>query len=112
MARLNSMGRHITVSANMKNMPASVARPRKGRVYIVLAVCTTSKKYMLSVVNKAYVHRIHRVLKASADVEWHAWYASADSYFDNYPVVRTPKARYVDVELFKKMTALMQPIKL
>lgn len=110
MRRLNSQyGWHITVSSTVRMKPAA-APAAVVHTYVVLALVLANGDRMLSVVSPRAARKVDlmaRCVKAIAD---HRWYMTQDSYFGDFPKVRTLRARRVAKEVFNEKTAAMQPL--
>lgn len=111
MDRINADGWCITVSARMDGTAGNVSKPRK-RARVVLAVVTSRGRYVVSVVSPRYVPAIDKVMRRSADVRSFSWHISTDSYFAEFPVVRTPRGRVVTKETYERLLAGMRNLDL
>ena len=108
MDRLNSQyGWEIRVSESSKGI-ATRQTSSAHRIKTVVAVTLTSGRKLLSVVSTRYVQYVDRQLKASKDVQTVEWFVTSDPWFDNFPVVRTPRARRVSDEVFEQKKKEME----
>ena len=111
MSEINAEGWNITVSAKMGGVAKACLR-RKVCRRIVLAVTTQGGKCLLSVVGRRYVSAVDRAVRKSPDVKSCSWYVSEDDYFADFPVVRTPRGRIVNCEVYDRFVASMSPFDL
>ena len=111
MSEINAEGWNITVSAKMGGVAKACLR-RKVCRRIVLAVTTQGGKCLLSVVGRRYVSAVDRAVRKSPDVKSCSWYVSDDDYFADFPVVRTPRGRIVNREVYDRFVASMSPFDL
>lgn len=107
MRKINADGWKIRVSEKLSGK-LEVAHKKKPLPRIIMAVITTDRKYLLSVVNPKYVRLIDNVMKRSPNVQSCSWFVSQDDYFSSFPVVRSPKGRIVPHDIFLRFTNEMQ----
>ena len=93
MARLNALGRHITISVRTASFSPAVARRR--RQHLVLAMQDNRGRFFLSVVHPAYRVFVERQLQQAPTIVAHQWQVSNSDYFDTFPQVRSLRARRV-----------------
>lgn len=110
MRRINSDGWRISVTAKMQGV--AKARPARRRARVVLAVVTRHGKHVFSVVSPRHVMSIDRLMRMSGDVSSFSWHVSTDDYFAEYPVVRTPRGRVVEADIYERMLAGMTELRL
>lgn len=87
-------------------------RNERQAYFIVLAVETVDKVHFLSVVTPSYVRRLDNYLKKAREVRHYAWYISRDSYFQDFPKVRSLRGKRVTREVFMEKTSASQPLSL
>lgn len=108
MNEINADGWHVSVSANMRGVSRSrCAAGRRKR--IVLAACMADGRHLLSVVSPRHVMTVDHVVRRSSGVKSYSWHVSADEYFADFPVVRTPKGRIVSSDTYSRMLSSMSP---
>lgn len=108
MNEINADGWHVSVSANMRGVSRSrCAAGRRKR--IVLAACMADGRHLLSVVSPRHVMTVDHVVRRSSGVKSYSWHVSADEYFADFPVVRTPKGRIVSADTYSRMLSSMSP---
>lgn len=110
MQRLNQQGLNITVSASRQHLEPAAQPTARRSPYVVMAIITKDGKRLLSVVSPRYVFEIDRILRNSTQVKTHSWHVTTDTFFANFPSVRTPKGRIVTPEVFTEKVAAMQPL--
>lgn len=108
MNEINADGWNVSVSANMRGVSRSrCAAGRRKR--IVLAACMADGRHLLSVVSPRHVMTVDHVVRRSSGVKSYSWHVSADEYFADFPVVRTPKGRIVSADTYSRMLSSMSP---
>lgn len=98
MARLNGMGRHITVSARTATM--GISERNKRRQHLVLALEDAAGRRYLSVVNPSYKRYVEEQLRSVPTITAHQWIVSDDDYFNGFSQVRSLRARRVSKEKY------------
>lgn len=93
--------RHMTISSRMKDKKVASTQPQQ-RTRLILALEMTDRRYFLSVVNPHYAVEIRNVMRRVKEIKNSYWIVSADSYFNDFPTVRTLRARKVDIEVFQE----------
>lgn len=93
MERLNEEGGwNIRVRGKMAHYGmADKAAQRQAR--IVVAMATADGKHYLSVVQRSAVGKVEAAIRRTAAITSHEWFVTADSYFSDFPQVRTLRAR-------------------
>lgn len=111
MHRLNSEhGWHITVSSSMRGRKTTAAQNDQPAARLVLAIILDNGDRLLSVVSPRAARRIDTMALASRRIADHRWYMAHDNYFDDFPRVRSLRARRVTTDVFDEKTAAMQPL--
>jgi len=103
MARLNQEGGwNIGIRGHAKQYGLankSVAqRPR-----VVVAMTTNDGKHFLSVVQRSAVSNIEAMICQISAIASHEWFVTTDSYFSNFPQVRTLRAKRMAESMFKSV---------
>lgn len=93
--------RHITISSRMSNHNIAI-QSQKHRARLVLGLEMNNGTHFLSVVNPHYAQEIKRTIKTIREIRRSHWFVSADAYFNNFPTVRSLRARKVEFETFKQ----------
>lgn len=111
MQRLNhDYGWHITISSKSRELKPTEAVQRRNAVYVVLALEMRDGSRMLSVVSPRSARKLNALASTVSDIVSHRWYVSTDSYFRDFPKVRTLRARRVANAVYEDKTAAMQPL--
>lgn len=95
-------GWSITISSRGHSLRPAAASQAHRR--LVLALTTTDGRYWLSVVNPGYRAAIDRKARAAATVSSHVWIETDDSFFCDFPAVRSLRGRKVARETFLRVT--------
>jgi hypothetical protein len=93
MARLNAMGRHLTISARTTKMAVNEQNVR--RQHLVLAMEGRDGQCYLSVVHPSYKRYVERLLPFASQIVDHHWVVSSDDYFNSFPQARSLRGRRV-----------------
>lgn len=110
MLRLNrEYGWNITVLSSMRGHK-SFAPSGKPQTYVVLALVLDDGERMLSVVSPRSAVKIDALARSTRRIVDHRWYMTDDSYFADFPNVRTLRARRVPCDVYNAKTAAMQPL--
>ena len=112
MQRLNTQyGWNITVSSSMRGHAIADAQAAaRTRTYVVLALVLDSGERMLTVVSPRSARKIDALAHGTARITDHRWYMTQDHYFDDFPQVRSLRARKVPGDVYNEKTAAMQPL--
>ncbi len=111
MQRLNhDYGWHITISSKIRELKPTEAVQRRNTMYVVLALEMRDGSRMLSVVSPRSARKLNALASTVSDIVSHRWYVSTDSYFRDFPKVRTLRARRVANAVYEDKTAAMQPL--
>ncbi len=101
-----------TSTAGWKVAEGSKVRQKRVGVYLILAAETSDGIYFLSVVTPSYARELDDSLKKSREIRHYAWYISQDSYFSDFPKVRSLRGRRVTAEVFQEKTSAAKPFSL
>lgn len=71
------------------------------QTYLMLAIEMQDGKYYLSRVNPSFARRIDNQLKRLSEVKSHDWYTTQETYFEDYPQVRSLRGRRISKADFK-----------
>lgn len=109
MDKLNRQyGWDIRVMTSTKGWKVSeqvkVKKQAKGpHTYLILAVEMKDGKYFLSRVNPGYARRIESQIMHVREVAAHQWYTTQESYFEEYPQVRSLRGRRISKADYKRL---------
>ncbi len=73
------------------------------QTYLMLAIEMKDGKHFLSRVNPSFAHRIESQLVKLSEVNQHQWYTTQESYFEDYPQVRSLRGRRISKADFAKL---------
>ncbi len=73
------------------------------QTYLMLAIEMKDGKHFLSRVNPSFAHRIESQLVKLREVNLHQWYTTQESYFEDYPQVRSLRGRRISKADFAKL---------
>ena len=76
----------------------------------MLALVLDDGERMLSVVSPRSAVKIDVLARSTRRIVDHRWYMTEDSYFADFPKVRTLRARRVPCDVYNAKTAAMQPL--
>ena len=103
-------GWEISVSSRMsQTKTASVQSSATPRLILLLEV--QGRGHFVSVVNPKYASVMEHKIQGLAEVKQHAWYLSADAYFDSFSVVRSLRGRRITTETRNELIAKLTPLK-
>lgn len=101
MDSLNARGWNINVTSDVKGRSiADATKAAKPR--LVLALRTDSGQRYLSVVNPRYAYHVNSLVSSSHDIVFHKWFETTDTYFNNFPAVRSLRGIRVDEKTFHR----------
>lgn len=105
MERINADGWSISVRTSTKGWQPSAEKCSSKRCVVAL---TTADGCYFAAVQRPYVKAFDRAMGRIASLKRHEWYVTGDSFFRQYPLVRTLRFRLVTTEEFnavcKRMT--------
>lgn len=110
-------GWDIRVMTSTKGWKVSerVAEKKKAKgpqTYLMLAIELKDGKFYLSRVNPGFARRIEKQLPMVRELRSHRWYTTQESYFEDYPQVRSLRGRRITKNDFEKLQNVLVPIEL
>ena len=118
MGNLNrKYGWDIRVMTSTKGWKVSeqVAEKKKAKgpqTYLMLAIELEDGKFYLSRVNPGFARRIEKQLPMVRELRSHRWYTTQESYFEDYPQVRSLRGRRITKGDFEKLQNVLSPFEL
>lgn len=108
-------GWEIRVMTSTKGWKVSDAVQEKKKAkgpqtYLMLAITMKDGKHFLSRVNPGFARRIEQGLKRTREVEEYHWYTTQESYFEDYPQVRSLRGRRISKADFEKLLNVLTPV--
>lgn len=82
------------------------------QTYLMLAIELKDGKFYLSRVNPSFARRIEKQLPMVRELRSHRWYTTQESYFDDYPQVRSLRGRRITKGDFEKLQNVLTPFEL
>lgn len=110
-------GWDIRVMTSTKGWKVSerVAEKKKAKgpqTYLMLAIELKDGKFFLSRVNPGFARRIEKQLPMVRELRSHRWYTTQESYFEDYPQVRSLRGRRITKNDFEKLQNVLVPFEL
>ena len=110
-------GLDIRVMTSTKGWKVSeqVAEKKKAKgpqTYLMLAIELKDGKFYLSRVNPGFARRIEKQLPMVRELRSHRWYTTQESYFEDYPQVRSLRGRRITKGDFEKLQNVLSPFEL
>lgn len=110
-------GWDIRVMTSTKGWKVSerVAEKKKAKgsqTYLMLAIELKDGKFYLSRVNPGFARRIEKQLPMVRELRSHRWYTTQESYFEDYPQVRSLRGRRITKNDFEKLQNVLVPFEL
>lgn len=110
-------GWDIRVMTSTKGWKVSerVAEKKKAKgpqTYLMLAIELKDGKFYLSRVNPGFARRIEKQLPMVRELRSHRWYTTQESYFEDYPQVRSLRGRRISKNDFEKLQNVLVPFEL
>ena len=110
-------GWDIRVMTSTKGWKVSerVAEKKKAKgpqTYLMLAIELKDGKFYLSRVNPGFARRIEKQLPMVCELRSHRWYTTQESYFEDYPQVRSLRGRRITKNDFEKLQNVLVPFEL
>ena len=110
-------GWDIRVMTSTKGWKVSerVAEKKKAKgpqTYLMLAIELKDGKFYLSRVNPGFARRIEKQLPMVRELRSHRWYTTQESYFEDYPQVRSLRGRRITKGDFEKLQNVLSPFDL
>ena len=82
------------------------------QTYLMLAIELKDGKFYLSRVNPGFARRIEKQLPMVRELRSHRWYTTQESYFEDYPQVRSLRGRRITKNDFEKLQNVLTPFEL
>lgn len=82
------------------------------QTYLMLAIELKDGKFYLSRVNPGFARRIEKQLPLVRELRSHHWYTTQESYFEDYPQVRSLRGRRITKGDFEKLQNVLTPFEL
>ena len=110
-------GWDIRVMTSTKGWKVSerVAEKKKAKgpqTYLMLVIELKDGKFYLSRVNPGFARRIEKQLPMVRELRSHRWYTTQESYFEDYPQVRSLRGRRITKNDFEKLQNVLVPFEL
>ena len=110
-------GWDIRVMTSTKGWKVSerVAEKKKAKgpqTCLMLAIELKDGKFYLSRVNPGFARRIEKQLPMVRELRSHRWYTTQESYFEDYPQVRSLRGRRITENDFEKLQNVLVPFEL
>ena len=78
------------------------------QVYLMLAVEMRDGKFFLSRVNPSFARHVERQLQSVREISVHRWYTTHESYFEDYPQVRSLRGRRISQADFEGLLNVLE----
>ena len=82
------------------------------QTYLMLAIEMQDGKHYLSRVNPSFARRIESKLALVRELRSHHWYTTQESYFEDYPQVRSLRGRRISKSDFEKLRNVLIPFEM
>lgn len=82
------------------------------QAYLMLAIEMQDGKHYLSRVNPSFARRIESKLSLVRELRSHSWYTTQESYFEDYPQVRSLRGRRITKSDFEKLRNVLTPFEM
>ena len=82
------------------------------QTYLMLAIEMQDGKLYLSRVNPSFARRIESKLALVRELRSHRWYTTQESYFEDYPQVRSLRGRRISKSDFEKLRNVLIPFEM
>lgn len=105
----------VMTSTKGWNVSERVAEKKKAKgpqTYLMLAIELKDGKFYLSRVNPGFARRIEKQLPMVRELRSHRWYTTQESYFEDYPQVRSLRGRRITKNDFEKLQNVLVPFEL
>lgn len=105
----------VMTSTRGWKVSAKVEKKKKEKgpqTYLMLAIEMRDGKHFLSRVNPSFARRIEGQLARVCEVRQHQWYSTQESYFEDYPQVRSLRGRRISKTDFAKLLNVLTPIEI
>ena len=87
-------------------------KAKGSQTYLMLAIEMQDGKHYLSRVNPSFAHRIESKLSLVRELRSHRWYITQESYFEDYPQVRSLRGRRISKSDFEKLRNVLIPFEM
>ena len=103
--------RVMTSTKGWKVSETVVARKKAAgpQIYLILAVELKDGKYFLSRVSPRFARSLERQLLTEKEVSSYGWYTTQESYFADFPQVRSLRGRRITKGDFEKLRNVLTP---
>lgn len=103
--------RVMTSTKGWKVSETVVARKKAAgpQIYLILAVELKDGKHFLSRVSPRFARSLERQLLTAKEVSSHNWYTTQESYFADFPQVRSLRGRRITKVDFEKLRNVLTP---
>ena len=82
------------------------------QTYLMLAIEMKDGKHYLSRVNPSFARRMEKQLSQVSSIDKHQWYTTQESYFEEYPQVRSLRGRRISKADFDGLLHVLTPIEM
>ena len=82
------------------------------QTYLMLAIEMNDGRHYLSRVNPSFAHRLQGQLVNVQEIRSHQWYTTMESYFEEYPQVRSLRGRRISKADFSKLLNVMTQVEI
>lgn len=82
------------------------------QTYLMLAIEMNDGRHYLSRVNPSFAHRLQGQLVNAQEIRSHQWYTTMESYFEEYPQVRSLRGRRISKADFAKLLNVMTQVEI
>ena len=96
----------------VSEMVAEKKKAKGPQTYLMLAIELKNGKFYLSRVNPGFARRIEKQLPMVRELRSHRWYTTQESYFEDYPQVRSLRGRRITKGDFEKLQNVLVPFEL
>lgn len=103
--------RVMTSTKGWKVSETVVARKKAAgpQTYLILAVELKDGKHFLSRVSPRFARSLERQLLTAKEVSSYSWYTTQESYFEDFPQVRSLRGRRITKSDFEKLRNVLTP---
>ena len=103
--------RVMTSTKGWKVSETVVARKKAAgpQIYLILAVELKDGKHFLSRVSPRFARSLERQLLKAKEVSSYSWYTTQESYFEDFPQVRSLRCRRITKGDFEKLRNVLTP---
>ena len=105
-------GWDIRVMTSTKGWVEERQKAKGPQTYLMLAIEMQDGKHYLSRVNPSFARRIESKLALVRELRSHRWYTTQESYFEDYPQVRSLRGRRISKSDFEKLRNVLIPFEM